>query len=218
MRRLAAIGTAFLAALSMAAAAHADDDRCGYGDFVHFAQDGVAVYKVSPPSQGRAYFHNDGQGCPDAPSCRLKSYLVVQDEVLVSKVENGWACAWYGRGERHTVGWLRKTDLVKSAVAPSGEGDWLGDWSFGDNQITIKRTKKGLWATGDATWTGPASQHVGSFEGLIEVKGAVAEYADREGTEPFCDVRMRRVGNHMVVADSGSCGGASVSFDGVYTR
>jgi hypothetical protein len=217
MHRFSITAASLVAGLAMAAAAQAAD-RCGYGDFVHYAQDGVAVYGVSPPTGGRSYFRNDGEGCPDAPSCRLKSYLVVQDEVLVSKVENGWACAWYGHGERHTVGWLKKADLIKLAVAPSGEGDWLGDWSFGDNQITIKRDKKGLRAVGDAVWTGPASQHVGSFEGPIEVKGVSAEYADPEGTEPSCDVRMRRVGKHMVVADSGSCGGASVSFDGVYAR
>ncbi|KQY27423.1 hypothetical protein ASD38_18800 [Caulobacter sp. Root487D2Y] len=218
MRRFSITAASLVAGLMAAAVAQAADNRCGYGDFVSFAQDGVAVYNVSPPGQGRTYFHNNGEGCPDAPSCRLKSYLVVQDEVLVSKVENGWACAWYGRGDRHTVGWLKKADLVKSAVAPSGEGDWLGDWRFGDNQITIKRTKKGLRAAGDATWSGPVSQHSGAFDGLLEVKGVNAEYADPEGTEPFCDVRMRRVGRHMVVADSGSCGGASVSFDGVYAR
>jgi hypothetical protein len=217
MHRLTITAASLIAGLAITAVAQAADNRCGYGDFVYSAQDGVAVYNVSPPTRGRSYFHSDGANCPDGPTCRLNSYLVVQDEVLVSKVENGWACAWYGRGDRHTVGWLKKADLIKSAVAPSGEGDWLGDWRFGDNQITIKRDKKGLRAVGEAVATGPA-RHTGSFQGLLEVKGVSALYADPEGTEPRCDINLRRESRYMVVADGGSCGGASVSFDGVYTR
>jgi hypothetical protein len=217
MRRFTITAASLLTALATAAVAHADNG-CGYGDFAYAAQDGVAVYNVSPPTGGRTYFHGDGEGCPDAPGCKLKSYLVVQDEVLVSKVEDGWACAWYGKGDRHTVGWLKKADLVKSAVAPSGEGDWLGAWRFGDNQITITRDRKGFKAEGEATWKGPASVHEGSFKGPLEIKGVAASYGDPEGTEPFCSVDMRRVSRYMVVADNGGCGGASVSFDGVYVR
>ncbi|EJL24996.1 hypothetical protein PMI01_04572 [Caulobacter sp. AP07] len=221
MRRFSITVAFLLAGPSMAVAGQVPD-RCGYGDFVYFAQDGVAAYNVSPPTGGRTYFHadddGDGQGCPEALSCKLKSYVVVQDEVLVSKVENGWTCAWYGRGDRHTVGWLKMADLVKSAVAPSGEGDWLGDWSFSDNQITITRGKNGFRAKGEATWKGPVSAHSGSFEGHLEVKGVSADYADPKDAMPFCSVNMRRVSRYMVVADNGSCGGASVSFDGVYRR
>ncbi len=217
MHRFSIAAASLLSGLASAAAAQAAD-RCGYGDFTYFAQDGVAVYNVSPATGGRTYFHGDGEGCPDAASCKLKSYLVVQDEVLVTKVENGWACAWYGKGARHTVGWLKKADLVKSAVAPSGEGDWLGDWSFAGNRITISRDKKGFKAEGEATWTGPASVHEGSFKGPLEVKGVAATYADPEDTEPFCTVEMRRASRYMVVSDNGNCGGASVSFGGVYVR
>lgn len=217
MHRLSISVTLLLIGMTAAAAAQAAD-RCGYGDFAYYAQDGVAVYNVSPPTGGKTNFRRDGDGCPDAATCQLKSYLVTQDEVLVTKVENGWACAWYGKGDRHTVGWLKKADLIKSAVAPSGEGDWLGVWGFADNQITISRDKKGFKAEGEATWKGPASVHEGSFKGPLEVKGVAATYADPEGTEPFCSVNMHRASRYMVVSDSGNCGGASVSFDGVYTR
>jgi len=217
MRRSSITVASLLAGPAAAAVARAES-RCSDGDFVYAAQDGAAVYKVSPPTGGKTYFRRDGAGCPDAAACTLKSYLVTQDEVLVGTVVNGWACAWYGRGDRHTVGWLKKADLIKSAVAPSGEGDWLGDWRFADNRITITRDKKGFRAEGEATWKGPASVHEGAFKGPLEVKGVAATYADPEGTEPFCSVDMRRVGRYMVVADSGNCGGASVRFDGVYTR
>lgn len=221
MHRFSIAAALLLAGPSIAVAGQVPD-RCGYGDFTYFAQDGVAAYNVSPPTGGRTYFHadddGDGVGCPGASSCKLKSYLVTQDEVLVSKVENGWGCAWYGKGDRHTVGWLKMSDLVKSAVAPSGEGDWPGAWRFADNQITITRDKKGFKAEGEATWKGPASVHEGSFKGRLEVKGVAATYADPEGTEPFCGVDMRRVSRYMVVSDSGNCGGASVTFNGVYAR
>ncbi|MBO9559611.1 MAG: hypothetical protein J7515_13660 [Caulobacter sp.] len=217
MRRLPISVTTLLAGLAVATFAQADE-RCGYGDFVYAAQDGVAVYNVSPATGGRTYFHHDGEGCPDAPSCQLKSYLVTQDEVLVSKVQNGWACAWYGKGDRHTTGWLKKTDLIKSAVAPSGEGDWVGDWDFGDNRITITRDKKGFKAVGEAAWKGMGQERSGSFQGRLEVKGVSAVYADPEGTEPFCSVDMRRVSRYLVASDSGNCGGASVTFNGVYVR
>lgn len=217
MHRLSISVTSLLAGLAVTAVAHAES-RCGYGDFVYAAQDGVAVYNVSPPTGGRTSFQGDGEGCPQAASCRLKSYLVTRDEVLVSKVENGWACAWYGKGDHHTVGWLKKADLIKSAVAPSGEGDWLGDWRLADNRITVTRGRKGFKAEGEATWKGPASVHEGSFKGALQVNGVAATYADPEGTEPFCSVDMRRVSRYMVVSDSGNCGGASVTFNGVYVR
>jgi len=211
MRRSSIAVASFLAGLAAAAVARAES-RCGDSDFVYAAQQGVAVYNVSPPTGGQAYFHGDGEGCPDAPTCKRKSYLVAQDEVLVSKVESGWACAWYGKGARHTVGWLKKADLIKSAVAPSGEGDWLGDWGFADNRITITRDKKGFKVEGRAP---RASVYESGFKGRLEVKGVTAAYGDPEGTEPFCAVDMRRVSRYMVAADTGGCG---VSFDGVYTR
>jgi len=217
MRRFSITVASLLAALAAASVAHADN-RCEYGDFTYAAQDGVAVYNVSPPAGGKTNFRRGGDGCPEAATCALKSYLVTRDEVLVSKIENGWGCAWYGKGGRETVGWLKTSDLIKSAVAPSGEGDWLGAWRFADNQITITRDRKGFKAEGEATWKGPASVHEGSFKGRIEVKGVAAEYADPEGTEPFCSVSMRRVSRYLVVSDSGNCGGASVTFGGVYVR
>jgi hypothetical protein len=230
MRRLAAIGTAFLAALSLAAAANAQASRC---EFVEQALDGGAeAYSVAVP--GRSYFRVDGEGCPDAASCQAKSYVIGKNRVLVSKIENGWACAWYGGATRQTTGWLRAADLAKAPTTPTTKIDWPGDWSRDENSsISITRDAHGRMHVDASTVnTGRPSMPSGGFSGDLLVEGASALYSDfdakadaaykaqfpGEPSPPACAARFRRVDRYLIVSDTQACNGVGATLYGVYAR
>jgi hypothetical protein len=238
MRRLMTIVAALFFSLT-ATSVWAQDgaSRCGYGDFVEGALDGGAqTYRVAVP--GRSYFRQNGDGCPSAASCQLKSYVIGKNSVLVSKVERGWACAWFGGTSAHTVGWLRAADLAKTAT-PTVKINWLGHWSSGqDSKISITRdTHGGLHVEGDTVNMGRSSKPSGGFNGDLLVDGATGLYSDfdaeadarykaqfpGEPSPPHCTVRFRRVDRYLVVADGDSaspwgCGGMGAEFMGVYSR
>lgn len=235
MRRLVIAGTAFLAALSMAATAHAqaEPNHCDYGDFVEQALAGGAeAYGVTVA--GRSYFRGDGDGCPDATACQAKSYVIGKNRVLVAKVQNGWACAWYGGTSTQTVGWLRAADLTKAPTLPTPKIDWPGDWSRDDNSsVSITRDAHGgMHVEAYTVNTGRASKPSGGFSGALLVEGSNALYSDfdpkaaddykaqfpGEPSPPYCSARFRRVDRYLIVSDSEACDGVGASLQGVYTR
>ncbi|MGR4862980.1 hypothetical protein [Caulobacter sp. LARHSG274] len=239
MGRQLIVAAALLASLSASSAwAQEASARCDEGGFVERAQDsGAEAYRVAVP--GRSHFRQDGEGCPAAAACQLKSYLVEKDPVLVSQVENGWACAWYSGTPRDTVGWLRAADLARIPAPPTTQADWLGRWSFGeDTTVTITRDARGgLQVEGDTVNTGRPSPPTGHFAGALLVDGPSGRFSDFDAEAaaqykaqfpdapppPHCAVRFRRVDRYLVVNDGDAdspwgCGGIGASFLGVYRR
>lgn len=218
MRRFMIIVAALFASLSATNAwAETAPIYCNYGFFAEGAiETGVEVYRVESP--GRTYFQYDGRDCPGPASCRRNSYLVGKNEVLLGKIQNGWACAWYGGGKSPTIGWLRAADLEKVTRPPPQTVNWLGTWSVGDDaQIKITRDGGGLRVTGDGTWRGPVSEHSGYFDGVLTVDGVRAVHTEPLGDEPAaCVVNFRRIDRYLIVSDNGRCGGAGVDFSSVY--
>ncbi len=231
MRRLMTIAAALFFSLTTTSVWAQDSaGRCGYGDFVEGALDGGAqAYRVAIP--GRSYFRQDGEGCPSAVSCQLKSYVIGKNSMLVSKVERGWACAWFGGTSAHTVGWLRAADLAKTPTSTL-RINWLGHWSSGhESNISITRDAHGgLHVEGDTVNTGRPSNPSGGFNGDLLVDGATGLYSDFDAEadarykaqfpgEPAprpCAVRFRRVGAYLVVSDGEACSGVGATFLGVY--
>ena len=236
MRRLMIVTTALLASFATAVAARAQTEpgHCDDGDFIEQAVAGGAeAYRVVVA--GRSYFHGDGEGCPKAAVCQLKSYVIGKNRVLVGKVEKGWACAWF-RGTADTVGWLRAADLAKTA-APAEEITWVGQWSTGDSSdIAITRDPHGgLHAVGDTVNMHRPSKPSGGFEGTLKTNGASGLYSDFDAaadarfkaqfpgeTPPSpCIIRFRRVDRYLVVSDDSeglACTGMGATFSGVYAR
>ncbi len=221
MRRLMIVGTAFVAALSMAAAARAQDESsyCENSDFLSAAD--IAAYRVAIP--GRTHFLVGALGCSQTLSCRPGGYVIGKDQVLVSKIQNGWACALYAGRKRDTIGWLKVADLAKAPALPT-KTDWEGTWSAGeDNQVTIARDAHGgLRVDTYALLRGPdgSEGRTGGFsDGALLVDGSRATYSDvTDGGEPTCVVRFHRVERYLFVVDNDRCDGMGVSVAGVYTR
>ncbi|HLM56765.1 MAG TPA: hypothetical protein VK422_11670 [Pyrinomonadaceae bacterium] len=166
----------------------------------------------------RVYFHGDDEGCP-SPKCRLKSYVVPGDEVIVSRTLGDWACAWYqpARGSE-TVGWIMAHELSLGPPAPKpAAASWEGEWEFYDNGLKVTRDRRTgrLSVKGAASWTGanPGQVHVGEIEAKGTPEGNVLRLKNDE-----CEVTLRLVGPYLLAADNRQCGGLNVTFDGVYRR
>jgi len=211
MRHLAVIATTVVVGFSASAAWARDDRACDYSDFIDAALAKGA--EVSRVTVARANFFN----CPDAaPACQRKAYVVAKNAVLVTKARNGWACAWYAGAKTPTVGWLRASDLTKSAPNDKPLG-WLGDWSFADSTITVTRDAHGgLHVGGDTVNTHRASLPSGGFEGDLMVDGPTGVFAD--AALPACTLTFRRVDRYLIASDGEGCTGVGATFMGVYTR
>ncbi|HEX8285057.1 MAG TPA: hypothetical protein VF588_16970 [Pyrinomonadaceae bacterium] len=179
--------------------------------------------RVTGRKGSRVYFGGDDEGCPGpSAKCRQKAYVVPGDEVLTSRAFGDWVCAWYqpARGSE-TVGWLPAQQLsVTEPPANPPLAAWLGAWGFYDNSLRLGRARKAgaLRVEGDATWVGvnPGNVHVGDVSGEAAPEGNVLKVGG--GDEYDCRLTLRLVGAYLVASDNRQCGGANVTFDGVYKR
>ncbi|KAF1044253.1 MAG: hypothetical protein GAK35_01848 [Herbaspirillum frisingense] len=176
----------------------------------------------------QVFFRDDAGGCPEAQSCRRKSYVVNKDKLLLAQTDGGWVCAWFTGRRGETVGWL-PADKVKPAAASDavpGAQDWIGKWVgvMGGEEIRIRADGKGgLIAQGAAEWHGGRAAdgfevvHTGEFDEAAIPRGNLLQVGD-EKEEYACVVRMQRVGDSLVATDNTYCGGVNVRFDDVYVR
>ena len=214
-----------LALFCAAAPAYAQDaggnpvNWCRNGPFTSESKE-FRLARVRGARGSRAYFHGDDEGCPSA-KCRQKAYVVAGDELLVSRAFGEYVCAWYqpARGSE-TVGWVRADRLeLSEAAAKPAAALWLGTWEFYSDSLRITRGVKAgaLLVEGEAFWHGvnPENVHTGDF--LIEAPpaGNVLNLGD---APEECRVTLRLVGPYLVVSDNKQCGGANVTFDGVYRK
>lgn len=196
---------------------------CREGFFTRDSKD----FKVAMVTGGRTirtYFYSDEKDdCPDAASCRKKSFMVGGDEVVVNRTRGDYSCVWYSpKSGSSTVGWIKTSALrFDDKLFDVSPRAWLGEWKYGDNGIEFTNNKLAgnLNVTGNATWVGanPGNVHVGELDGRYEPKDGVINYSDGDD-EYDCKVTMRLVGKYLIVADNLKCGGVNVSFSGVYTR
>jgi hypothetical protein len=194
---------------------------CRAGFFTKESKD-FRPFKVKGTRTSKTYFFNDdGEGCP-GKNCRGKAYIVGGDELIVSRSLGDYSCAWYSPKKGYdTVGWIETSKLIASEFSRRPAlASWLGEWKYADNSInfTENRLAGYLNVTGDAMWKGLGDNvHVGELDGRFEPKGSLLEYSDGD-SEYDCKVTMRMIGKFLIVADNMRCGGANVSFSGVYLR
>jgi hypothetical protein len=191
---------------------------CRNGLFASDAQE-FRLARVTGGRGERAYFYGDDEGCP-APNakCRQKAYVVPGDVLIVSRSFGDFACAWYQPARGHeTVGWIPANQLAVSAPEPNPPpARWLGEWEFYDDSLRVGRGKGArLSISGEAFWHGanPGNIHTGEVNGESAPAGNTLKVED----DP-CKLTLRLVGDYLIAADNGECGGANVRFDGVYRR
>ncbi|UVK36989.1 hypothetical protein LHFGNBLO_003973 [Mesorhizobium sp. AR10] len=167
-------------------------------------------------------------GCPSAdPSCKKPAFVRAKDKVVYDTdvVAGGYVCAAFvdGRGNE-TDGWLPAASIKPVTAAPHWIGTWKRDTSA-EIDITLKAHNKAE-VSGSATHGTGAATHEGSIGGVIDRKQAVQGFAtdgDKQvayeaAGEYDCAVKLRQLGRYLFVADNRNCGGANVSFSGVYVK
>lgn len=224
-------GTAFAAMAVLLLAAHGSAlARCGDADFATDATRAAIVRDGAPRTH---FVRDDAPDCPNGgPACRTRAFLVPGDVVLVADARDGFVCAAFAAsGGASTTGWLPRDALVPDTANPA---DWAGRWKRLEADITITKAPGGaLRVHGDATWGAGDPErvrnggvHTGELDGMASIAHDVLAFTMGEGgTRPYdkgdetdCRVRMLRRGPYLVVTDNTYCGGANVSFTGIYRR
>ena len=188
----------------------------------------VELRRVSTGDARLFFFDNPDQhpGCPDDnESCKLSTFLVPGDRVVISRNEAGFGCASFvnGRG-RETTGWLPLVAMDQINPKP----DWVASWKRDTSaEIDIAEGDDGkLSLTGNATVGSGASVHVGEISAEINGNKIRASFATngeqqiafKDAAEGDCAVSLVQLGPYLVVKDNFNCGGANVSFTGIYIR
>jgi hypothetical protein len=176
---------------------------------------------------------SDRAGCPSvSASCRTTAFLVANDKVVTdgAKDSSGDVCVAFidGRGVE-TDGWLPAGSVKTIMAAPR----WIGAWRRSASGKIDIMPKSGdtLGLTGTASWQGRGENvHSADIDAVIDARKTIQGFATRssefEGKQiPFerataadCAVMMSQLGPYLYVSDSGNCGGANVSFVGLYAR
>ena len=200
--------------------------------------DAARVATVTSP-ETRTFFlrsASETAGCPSAAAaCRLRAFLVPDDEAIAWFVDGDYACVSFsGAKGRVTSGFMPVASLsLAEALPATTQAYWLGTWSRDEAEVRITADGNAAIAVeGDATWGTHDAERIergGVHTGTIErtsvalgkspvVRFAMGADADWPDEEFRCKVALQRVGDWLLVDDNFQCGGANVSFDGMYTR
>ncbi|RBP17512.1 hypothetical protein DFR50_1023 [Roseiarcus fermentans] len=162
--------------------------------------------------------------CPShSDGCRKESFLVAGDLALAGKTSGDFTCVAYqsplDARQTWTVGWLPSAALAPVAPAPAPSvADWTGDWRHPGGHVEIADRGGKLSVAGGMTLPTPAGDYQnGEFHARV-APGAALAFVDEGDYGDNCRVRMQRVGAWLMVEDNGGCGGAGVTFTGLYRR
>lgn len=199
------------------------DNWCREGFFTRDAKNfGIGIVKGKKGT--RVFFHEDDTDkCPEGASCRTSSYVISDDIVITNRTRGDFVCAWYsGVNGNSKVGWLKRADLeFPEMVHDSSEPVWIGEWRYASNSISFTSNKLAgsLNVKGNAVWKGLGDNvHVGELDGRFPIRNGVVEYSDGD-SEFDCKATMRLVAEkYLIVADNMNCGGANVTFSGIYRK
>jgi hypothetical protein len=199
------------------------ENWCREGLFTHDPQE-FGIGEIKPTSGVRAYFYNDDpESCPQGRTCRTKSYVVIGDTIVTAREYKGFVCSWFtSQSGGVKVGWIRENHIEFPNFLSDGSARaWSGDWSYASNSIKLFQTKDKdvLKVSGNAVWKGMGDNiHVGELDGLAPFPHGILKYS--EGAEKYdCNVRMElAIEKYLIVIDNGNCGGANVTFSGIYSK
>jgi hypothetical protein len=168
------------------------------------------------------------ENCPAATeACVRKSYLVTGDLVLTGRTRGEFTCVSYhsplSNKRIWAIGWLPSAALTPVAPMQSPKTkDWVGVWRQGQRYVGGGRVEIKLNDGGklhvDAGILVPTARdfHNGAFQGNTTQEGDTLLFADEY--DDGCQVQMQRIGPWLLIEDNNACGGAGVTFTGLYRR
>lgn len=201
------------AATSTASGPTADPASCVTYDGAYAA---APLMQVRGAARERVNLHTRAEACPAASACdwRQDAYVVGGDVVFASAPVNGFRCAYVGTvGDKLIAGFLPADRLEPVQDAQPLTPEFLsGTWVFeGDNGVAFSTSGGLTTVRGRAVYGEQGDQNFGEFDGAVTLSGSTAVYA-KDG----CEVIFERRGPYLVVRDNSGCGGANVSFSGIY--
>ncbi|HXZ22393.1 MAG TPA: hypothetical protein VEH78_06480 [Pseudolabrys sp.] len=168
--------------------------------------------------------------CPAATdACRKSAYLVTGDLVLTGRTHGEFTCVSYhsplSNKRIWATGWLPSVALTPVAPMQSPKvSDWVGNWRqgsyVGGGLVEIKAEGHGKLHI-EAGILVPTARdfHNGVFEAHVTPQGDTLAFEDDANNYGSgCQVRMQRIGPWLLIEDNGGCGGAAVTFTGLYRR
>jgi hypothetical protein len=170
--------------------------------------------------EGKVRLRSDGPGCPDdSRACLMKPYLVGGNEVVAGLSRKGWTCVYFPNAKGGAEGWVRDAEVTGTATPPAPAPAWAGKWvREEDAELTLEAAAADVVVSGDAQWVGPNPDnvHVGEMSGQARPDGDTVVLPAAEAFD--CGATLRLLGPNLAVSDNGRCGGANVTFTGVYRR
>ena len=157
--------------------------------------------------------------------CKTKKNCLLEGALPLKAGVNGvelsrtgrWICVGvHGKQKLDIwVGWLPK-ERWQRTESEQAWNHWFGVWQNDYAKIKIQSTnEQQMLVTGNAIWVGQYSPHYGNFE-LISTptNGVISTPQPPSGSD--CQIALRLVGSFIFAADNHQCGGANISFDGMY--
>ena len=228
--------TAFAVLFFPAAAAHAQ--QCPEPVRDDFERLDVAQVK---PGQARVAFTTADCSSTKTRACQTKAFVVPGDLVLITQVFDASACAVFVNAKGQTTTGLLPNSRLQTPKprATTDAAALVGTWKRSEATIAVKRQGGDgtLTFSGDATYgaldkgrVARGAVNMGDFtfslkpasNGVdVSLKSATAgavPVARDKGDPTDCAVAMIALGPYLVVEDNLNCGGANVSFTGIYRR
>ena len=174
----------------------------------------------------RAFLLSDMDGCPLSPvqgrDCYKKKFLNPGSAVAVLPSNMpGLVCVLDPSRSGQPAGWLPQARVQVSSPDPNQPlASWAGEWRKDDDWVAITVRNDGkLSVIGRAFWPGKnvLPMHTGEFSGLARPQGNQITFSEQDPTP--CQVKFELLSSNILAAnDNVECGGANVSFGGVYAR
>ncbi len=204
--------------------ARAKEDRfCPSGDFGHGAPtSAIATWRAGAVTLGkpallRGAFDSSDSICGDT-LCFARGGVT---GVEVRQVGSSVCVGVPQKGKLATMfGWIPASRWHAAGSWPHSAVRWLGVWQNETAEIIVLSTDDGGFyieghAIRDLGPDGNGTEIDGDFSITGKPKNGVVT-ADNADPNPDCRVSVRLVGNYLVAADNGNCGGIGVTFSGMY--
>lgn len=178
--------------------------------------------KIKAEKGEKVYFYSDErEDCPSGKKCKKRSYVIDGNEVIVSRTQGNFACVWYQPNSgSETVGWILSNKFEYLNLLQSID-EYVGKWKFYDNEIIIDKTKMQniFKITGTAFWKGMGDNiHTGDLDGEAKFDISTLKYNHEDKDEYACKATLDLIGSYLIVSDNQNCGGANVTFTGIYRK
>ena len=217
-RRLAALGVGLALAAGPARADDAEDATCRNGLFLaENAPVGLGTIK----GPGGAALVDSLTGCPPgAGYCRRPAPVSAGAQVLTGRIRGTLVCILRPDQRGGEAGWAPLARVARRPQTHPPLSAWRGWWRDGQEVVLLDPKAAGqLMVSGRARWPGRISPHFGEITAMAKPEGdRLRAWGDDVRGEDSCRVDFTLLGDFLLASDTGNCGGANVSFTGVYRR